>query len=167
MRAHDPEHVFRAGPVERHQRTKYLERFSEPAALDQSLCPAQSRPTEIDASMKRLEIYCWNLLELFALDARAPPQLFKSTGVVVRADQTRINLHATIPRTCWCHRRSLVASYSIVIEHHFGMGDSASCQCKAMFNLAVRISLTVAKKSSLWLVHLALPMRVTRSLVLY
>jgi len=67
----------------------------------------------------------------------------------------------------WCLRRSLVASYSIGIKHHFGMGDSASCQCKAVSNLAVRVSLTVAKKSSLWLVHSALPMRATRSLILY
>jgi len=37
-----------------------------------------------------------------------------------------------------------VASYSIAIEHHFGMGDSA--WCKAMSCLAVRVSLTVAKK---------------------
>jgi len=72
--------------------------------------------------MKQLKISCWNLLEFFALDARAPPQLTST----VRADQTRIKRHATIPRTCWCHRRSLVASYSIVDKHHFGIGDSAA-----------------------------------------
>ena len=130
--------------------------LSQPISLSRT--PCQSRPKEIDASMKQLENFYWNLLELFALDARAPLQL-TSTGV--RVDQTRIKRHATITRTCWCHRRSLVASYSIVIEHHFGMGDSACC--KAVSNLAVRVSLTVAAKSSLWLVHLALPMHVTRS----
>jgi len=35
--------------------------------------------------MKQLEIFYWNLLELFALDARASPQL-TSTGVVIRVD---------------------------------------------------------------------------------
>ena len=96
--------------------------------------------------MKQLEIFHWNLHELFALDARTPgPPQLTSTGVVVGVGQTRINHHAKITRTCWCHRRSLVASYSIVVKHHFGMGDSASTQCKAMSYLAVRVSLTVAK----------------------
>ena len=46
-------------------------------------------------------------------------------------------------------------------------GDSASCQCKAVSNLAMQVSLTVAKKSTLRFVHSALPMRATRSLALY
>jgi len=41
----------------------------------------------IDSSMKQLENFYWNLLELFALDTRAPPQLTST----VHADQTRIN----------------------------------------------------------------------------
>ena len=109
---------MRTGPVERC-----------PNILSDSLSPrpiflsSSVKAEEIAASMKQLKISCWNLLESFALDACAPPQL-TLTVVVVRVDQTRINRHAKIVRTCWCHRRSLVASYSIVIEHYFGMGQS-------------------------------------------
>jgi len=157
MGAHDPEHKYvPAGPGGRRPNISSDSLSPRPISLSSSV-----KAEEIAASMKQLEILCWNLLELSALDARAPPQLTST----VRADQTRINRHAKITWTYWCHCRSLVASYSIVIKHHFGMGDSA--WCKAVSNLAVRVSLTVAVKSSLWLVHSALPMRVTRSLVLY
>ena len=39
---------------------------------------------------------------------------------------------------------------SIMIEHHFGMGDSASCQSEAMSNLAVRVSPTLSCQKKLF-----------------
>ena len=81
MRAHDPENLYRIGPVE-------ISR-----ALERSLCPAQSRLNEKNASTKQLEFYCLILLELLTwadhfAHFRAPCQ-YKSTAASTRPGITR------------------------------------------------------------------------------